>query len=302
MAKKTAAQRWRDTWNVLSKPNKLTFVLSITAIFLTIASLIIDVIQNKQQNDLSMEMLLFQIEAESNSRDDTQKQIDIQNTQTALNAQLEAIARLQAFPLMVVVSSEKPVLVITQISDTNGKILLVSGNVDMILANNGGARAGLIEAEWLQNTKASPDLLDLIVEQVYVGGATTNLPVSVEAQTPVKIQIDLSANVKQPIISTDVSHFGNKDYQLKKYISDLLLLANSKVEFRFSNAEPITIPVSYISFDINGFHPEEPRPVPAAYLPDFWDNFYNISNVFVYLIGFLFLLMAFLIFGRSRKK
>lgn len=300
MAKKTTGQ-WRDTWQALSRPNKVTFILSVIAIILTIISLSVDIIQNKQQNDLSREMFFFQIEAEANARDQEQKQIDIQNTQTALNAQLESIARLQAFPLIVVVSSEKPVLVVTQIGDTNGNTLLVTGNIDMILANNGGARAGLISINWLNNTSLSTDLLKLAVDQVYISETLISLPTSIEGQTPVRIKIDMNAELRQHEISDDEFMFGNKDYQLQKYILNTLNSAGSKIEFQFSNADAITIPVSNIVIDINGFQPQGPT-TPSPYMPNNWEKLLYINNVFVYLMGFLVILVGYFILKSRRQK
>lgn len=293
MAKKISGQ-WRSTWQALSKPNKVTFVLSVTAIALTIASLTIDVIQNKQQNDLNREMLLFQIEADSNSRDQAQKQIDIQNTQTALNAQLEAIARLQAFPLMVVISPEKTVLVVKQIGETNTNTLLVSGSIDTVLANNGGARAGLIEINWLKNVDPTQAALKLDIDQVHIGEAPVPLPTSIEGQTPVKIQIHMNAEMRQPEISENERVLGNRDYQLQDFILTTLSASRSEVDIQFSNADTLIIPVSKIVFDIDGFSPHGPTTISPS-IPGFWDRFFSNNNVFVSLLVSLVALMGYFI-------
>ena len=269
MAKKTVARRWRETWQALSRPNKITFVLSVIAITFTLVNLVTDLIQNKQQNGLSREMFLFQIEAQATADAQTQKQIDIQNTQTALNTKLESIARLQAFPLMVVVSPEKLVFVVTQISNSNNNILLVVGRIETILANNGGVRAGLVSIDWVNDIHQSNDLLKVTTDQVYIGNNITNLPTSIEGQTPVKFVIRMNGELKQPKISDDEVNFGNKDYQLQEFIVNALYMPGTEVDFNFSNTDTLAIPLSKIVFEINEFNPQDPSafyPSPPSFL------------------------------------
>jgi hypothetical protein len=233
-------------WKRLTIGGKNTFVTSIIVTLTGILALTFQYHFSQKQTNLDSAVATFQVNVQKTADYQYLQQYAIQQTQAA-----------QVLPSVQVVTPSRHIFHVERITPEKtpyGYVLIGEGWLDVILANNGGGRAGIVSVDWSCDVSHG---VNPQITGIDVGGMTNELPASIDAQTPVKIQLRLEATVPYP---GDPS--GKSDYQLGEYWRNRLQSEPTQIVIRFSNFDPIFIKLDGIQLAMSDVA-FEPDPAPG---------------------------------------
>ena len=211
---------------------------------------------NKQAN-LDTAVATFQVRVQTTADYQNSQQLAVQQTQIAMQSQMDAWTRQQSSPFVKVIVPPEHIFIVEKITSersASGSRIDGQGLLNMILANNGGGKAGLINIDWGPETNGRANLK---VGKIEFNDMPGNLPNTIDAQTPIKIQLDLEA-----IVPYEGDLTGKSDYQLGQYWKTILQSTPNRLTITFSNTDPINIEITDIqlAMPIMSFQPNPPSP------------------------------------------
>lgn len=244
----------------IEKKDVFAIVISIFALIFTAFSVVATVLTlsyTEEQTRLNSTVATFQVQEQATADYQYAQQLNIQQTQIAMQSKIDSWARQQALPYVKVIIPPEHVFMVEKITSektSSGYVITGEGLLEIVLSNDGGGRASLLSIDWVKDVGGK---VDLFVRNPTFGDVPVTLPNTIEAQTPVKIKLDLEA--KTPY-SDDPS--GKSDYQLGESWKKLLQSSSNHLIIRFSNADPINIEISDIqlAIPVADFKPNPPSP------------------------------------------
>lgn len=235
---------------LFAKIKKNIALISLVISLLTLLILVFDPIQTAQEHtlaenqaNLAERVATFEASVHATSESQAEKQLSVEQTQVAISQYQKEILRRQSFPFPRSVNSHAEVAVLQASQVKSSDIedvweIDAIGEVNSILVNDGGARAGLVGVRWI-----NPENVEWIhgLKVVAVGDSDAqfvSLPLNVEGQSTVGLHISLQGKIK---VRDDVSR--QNSYQLGKTWVENLRRTKTQLEFEFSNADKIILPV-----------------------------------------------------------
>jgi hypothetical protein len=246
--------------NDKEKKDDLALTVSIFAALFTLFGLIgtgYSLFYTEKQTELNSTVATFQAQAQATVDSQYAQQLNIQQTQIAMQSQMDAWARQQAVPFVKVIVPPDHIFIVEKITSeeiSSGYIITGSGLLEVAFANDGGANATVKTIDWINDVDTKSNLFILSVNSE---GAQFPLPNTIEAQTPKRIKLNLEANVPY---SGDPN--GKSDYQLGEYWKKTLQSSPNHLAVTFSNTDTINIQISDIQLAMPevGFEPDPPSP------------------------------------------
>jgi hypothetical protein len=255
-----------------------SLVLALVAILLTVIGFLIDAHQDNEQAASRATQSAFsaavqataqyqtelQIQLQQTQAAISQSQSDLQATQTALGLQLADLYRQQAFPYMKTVGPQ-PFITLSDVTSglgANGEPLIRgAGTLGLVLANDGGGQAGLVDIRWMTSEDTTRVASLSITETMMPGMGAIVLPVDFEGQSARRLELSLSGEVA-PIEDID----GKTEYQLGRLWAEAVQAAQTRLEFQFSNADVLSVPIAGIQLNLptQAIFPDPPSPFPVT--------------------------------------
>jgi len=273
----------------MASKDKATILIPICALIVTIIFSLWTVLQNEgeneRQNNSESAAKTFEAGSQATSAAQVQQQISIQEaqatqgqqqlsfqqTQIAMSENIATISVLNGIPDMILYPSPEPILEVQDIHyahDNSGNGVIVGkGTMEVIVANNGGGKAGFADAEWKDDNKLTNDG----VSKLFVLGPSINnlanpLPITIETSDKVTIEVEADLNATGVINPyTDKPITGDEsDYQLGMYWSDSLETPKTHIELSFTNVKaPLVIPLKIqLDMPVKNLPPTIDSPLP----------------------------------------
>ncbi len=177
-----------------------------------------------------------------------EQQLNLQSTQTILDQSLAGIARQQAFPFLKIVGPGASISVNhveTSNSADGTPVLVANGELNFLLANDGGGRASLFNLTWQPQMPADPSFqFDLDAIRLSDGNKIS-FPLSIDGQSAFAFRAD---------IKSQISWTGDFDWLTEHQLAQQWIEKVQKhppfVRLDFTNTDPITFTVAKIEYAI----------------------------------------------------
>lgn len=240
----------------------LTLIFGLIALIGATVSIVLSVQQDRSHASTEATRSAFEVAVHATTASQAEEQIRIQQTQaaveqgqrelvltqTALDEEMNEIMRRQARPYMKLIHPS-PAVVLSDVKARTdaerGSLIEGSGTIDLLLANDGGARAALVGVHWKKPT-SSDSIVDLqVIKDVTTSIGVAVFPVNIEGPSASSLGLRLSGTVADRD-NTQVQ----TTYQLGRSWASIIEPAGTYLEFEFSNAEPITLGINRIDLDL----------------------------------------------------
>jgi len=297
---------WLKHWKEKITKDPVTLFISFIGILLTIIGILLTIIglwttitYNNKQIALNARVATFTAQEQATSNAQTQQGLNIQNTQVAVNEQAQGTSDalvqlgLNIQNTQVAMQSEANswvnnpnvnletlpiVFLIDQVvSKTSQSVNLISGsgNLNLILFNNGGGKAGFIAVDWLKDNGVSSQIQDLSIPEVRIGNQVDPLPMSIDSQSPLKLSLRLTADVEYPGDLT-----GKSDYWMGDYLKNELKPDNNHLVLQFANTQipPVRITDIELTMPVQSFVPDPPSLFSVTNKTELGTISYNVND------------------------
>jgi hypothetical protein len=189
-----------------------------------------------------------------------QRQIDLQLTQAVRDQEVVALYRQQAFPLVKLVGTGPNIVTVYRAEGMLGpnseRLITCTARVDVMLANQGGGKAGLIDLHLANDNH--PNLRSLgIAETLDNDQAPIRLPSNFDAQSVNKFTLTLHGQVAAPMDGTHVT-----PYTLGRNWAATIRQTTPELVFTFANADPVIVPLTdfNLALPVEAVQPFPPSP------------------------------------------